>query len=73
MRCGLSQRKEKAEYNEQEDHDRRDERKRGHLLPARHDRNTVAMEAVSTWHSSEKKKKDYQIEPLDPLPPSEEL
>jgi len=38
------------DYNMEEDHDRRDERKKGHLLPPRHTRDTVAMEAKSTFH-----------------------
>ncbi len=45
-------------YDEEEDHDRRDERKVAHLLPPRHDRDTVASEPSTQFHG--KGQKDYQ-------------
>lgn len=45
-------------YNEEEDHDRRDERKVAHLLPPRHDRDTTAMEPTTQYHG--KSETDYQ-------------
>ncbi|KAG5179619.1 WD40-repeat-containing domain protein [Tribonema minus] len=50
--------KKQREYNMEEDHDRRDERKMGHLLPPRHDRDTTAAEAKTTFHG--KKEADYK-------------
>mmetsp|Transcript_17762 Transcript_17762/g.26802 ORF Transcript_17762/g.26802 Transcript_17762/m.26802 type:complete len:586 (-) Transcript_17762:194-1951(-) len=46
------------EYDMEEDHDRRDERKRGHLLPPRHNRDTQAPEATSVFHGQGER--DYQ-------------
>jgi len=55
------QKKAKREYDQNEDFDRRDERKVAHLLPARHDRDTVASEATSTFHGESLR--DYQGRP----------
>lgn len=38
------------EYNMEEDHDRRDERKMGHVLPPRHNRDTTAPTATTVFH-----------------------
>ncbi|CAM9121899.1 unnamed protein product [Discosporangium mesarthrocarpum] len=52
------QAKKNREYNMEEDHDRRDERKISHLLPPRHNRDTTAPDTKSTFHG--KAKQDYQ-------------
>lgn len=52
------QAKKHREYNMEEDHDRRDERKISHLLPPRHNRDTESKAAKSTFHG--KAKNDYQ-------------
>lgn len=52
------QAKKHREYNMEEDHDRRDERKISHLLPPRHNRDTESKTARSTFHG--KKQSDYQ-------------
>lgn len=52
------QAKKHREYNMEEDHDRRDERKISHLLPPRHNRDTESKTARSTFHG--KKQNDYQ-------------
>lgn len=52
------QAKKHREYNMEEDHDRRDERKISHLLPPRHNRDTESKPARSTFHG--KKQSDYQ-------------
>lgn len=52
------QAKKHREYNMEEDHDRRDERKISHLLPPRHNRDTESKKARSTFHG--KAKHDYQ-------------
>ena len=48
------------EYDIDADHDRRDERKMSHLLPARHNKDTTVLEASSIWHGKEDDKFDYQ-------------
>ena len=45
-------------YDQNEDFDRRDERKISHLLPARHDRDTTAIEATHAFHGEALR--DYQ-------------
>lgn len=50
--------KKHREYNMEEDHDRRDERKISHLLPPRHNRDTESKAARSTFHG--KAQHDYQ-------------
>lgn len=50
--------KKKRGYDVDEDHDRRDERKRGHVLPPRHDRDTMAIPARSDFHGD--RERDYQ-------------
>lgn len=50
--------KNRRGYDVNEDHDRRDERKLGHILPPRHDRDTVAIEASSEFHGE--RELDYQ-------------
>ncbi|CAM9646862.1 unnamed protein product [Choristocarpus tenellus] len=50
--------KKHREYNMEEDHDRRDERKISHLLPPRHNRDTTAAVTKSTFHG--KSLQDYQ-------------
>ncbi|CAN0512897.1 unnamed protein product, partial [Ectocarpus sp. 8 AP-2014] len=52
------QAKKHREYNMEEDHDRRDERKISHLLPPRHNRDTESKTARSTFHG--KAQHDYQ-------------
>ncbi|CAM9740855.1 unnamed protein product, partial [Hapterophycus canaliculatus] len=52
------QAKKHREYNMEEDHDRRDERKISHLLPPRHNRDTESKAARSTFHG--KAQHDYQ-------------
>lgn len=52
------QAKKHREYNMEEDHDRRDERKISHLLPPRHNRDTESKKARSVFHG--KAKHDYQ-------------
>lgn len=52
------QAKKHREYNMEEDHDRRDERKISHLLPPRHNRDTESKSARSTFHG--KAQSDYQ-------------
>lgn len=52
------QAKKHREYNMEEDHDRRDERKISHLLPPRHNRDTESKTARSTFHG--KAQSDYQ-------------
>ena len=53
--------KNKRGYDQNEDFDRRDERKISHLLPARHDRDTVACEARTAFHGEQER--DYQGRP----------
>ncbi|CAM9868662.1 unnamed protein product [Phaeothamnion confervicola] len=51
----------KREFDEDEFTDRRDERKIGHLLPPRHDRDTQAPAATTQWHGGNvQKQRDYQ-------------
>ena len=50
--------KKKRGYDQNEDFDRRDERKKAHLLPPRHSRDTTPGEASSTFHDD--RETDYQ-------------
>lgn len=52
------QAKKHREYNMEEDHDRRDERKISHLLPPRHNRDTESKAARSVFHG--KAQHDYK-------------
>lgn len=54
----IEEAKKHREYNMEEDHDRRDERKISHLLPPRHNRDTESKSARSTFHG--KAQHDYQ-------------
>jgi len=57
-----AEKKKKAEdeFDVNADLDRRDERKFSHLLPARHDKNTKAMEPKSVFHGKKGTEVDYQ-------------